>query len=74
MNDATLAPDLEAPSPSLPAVSPHRALDSALVEKARDYARRARSENTGRAYGSDWRARRWVPLRASRRFIRFPAD
>src|SRR3954453_14878226 len=43
-------------SPPLPAVVPHRALDAALVEKARDYARRARSENTGRAYGADWRA------------------
>jgi hypothetical protein len=56
MDDATLAPDLEAPSPSLPAVAPHRALDAALIEKARDYARRARSENTGRAYRADWRA------------------
>ena len=56
MNDAMFAPDGEAPSPLLPAVPPHRALDAALAEKARDYARRARSENTGRAYGADWRA------------------
>jgi len=56
MDDATLAPEAEAPSPPLPAIAPHRALDSALVEKARDYARRARSENTGRAYAADWRA------------------
>jgi len=56
MDDAALAPDAGAPSPSLPAVSPHRGLDAALVDKARDYARRARTENTGRAYGADWRA------------------
>ena len=56
MDDATLAPDAEAPSPPLPAHLPPRALDAALAEKARDYARRARSENTGRAYGADWRA------------------
>ena len=53
MDDVTIA---QAPSPSLPAVVPHRALDAALVEKARDYARRARSENTQRAYAADWRA------------------
>ena len=35
-----------------PAASPHLA---ALGEKARDYARNARSENTRRAYESDWR-------------------
>src|SRR4051812_20893732 len=57
MNDqAASAPDAEPPSPSLPAVVPHRALDAALAEKARDYARRSRSENTGRAYRADWRA------------------
>ena len=34
------------------APSPHLA---ALSEKARDYARNARSENTQRAYDADWR-------------------
>jgi hypothetical protein len=51
MDDATPAPNAEAPSPPLPAISLPRSLDAALAEKARDYARRARSENTGRAYG-----------------------
>ena len=33
MDDAILAPDGEAPSPPLPAISPHRAFNAALVEK-----------------------------------------
>jgi integrase len=44
--DGDLAPRAEqVPSPHL----------TALSEKARDYARNARSENTQRAYGADWR-------------------
>jgi hypothetical protein len=46
MDNATLAHD--APSP--PGLAPHRALDAVLVEKARDYARRTRSDNTDCAY------------------------
>src|SRR3954470_6975896 len=56
MDDAAPGLDSEVPSPRLPAVVPPRARDAALVEKARDYARLALSENTHRAYTADWRA------------------
>ena len=56
MDDAAVAPDANAPSPSLPAVVPHRAIDAALVEKAR----RLRAPGPLRKHAprleADWRA------------------
>ena len=50
--DDALAEQTAAPSPALSALDPRLAR---LAETAKNYARAARSENTVRAYDSDWR-------------------
>jgi len=51
-SDLAIAAEADAEAPALPALDPRLAR---LTETAKNYARAARSENTARAYESDWR-------------------
>jgi hypothetical protein len=63
MDDATLTPDAGAPSPSLPALLPPRAVDAALAEKTMDLARRSFTP-AGPVAAREWDVAHAAALRA----------